>query len=132
MCEPPGDPTGGRSANPAECVRTGLGDGLAQAMICWDWTRDDIGVARGGDRGDASNKTAAEARGPRMGSRPTFSMAAIRTLRWCSVEAVTEHVLAAFASHESRREGRGHGYILTSVNGRVALASRRVIGTGVS
>jgi hypothetical protein len=27
---------------------------------------------------------------------------------------------------------RGHGYILTSVNGRVALASRRAIGAEVS
>jgi hypothetical protein len=27
---------------------------------------------------------------------------------------------------------RGHGYILTSANGRVALASRRVIGAEVS
>jgi hypothetical protein len=29
-------------------------------------------------------------------------------------------------------EGRGYGYILTSVGSRVALASRRVIGTEVS
>jgi|GEM_PF-6683732 len=31
-----------------------------------------------------------------------------------------------------RLDGRGHGYILTSVNGRVALASRGAIGAEVS
>jgi hypothetical protein len=80
MCEPPKqhrpDPTGGRSAKPADCVRTGLGDGLAQAMTCWDWTRDDIGVTRGG----ASDKTVAEPKGLR-GNLGLRSMASIRTLR---------------------------------------------------
>jgi hypothetical protein len=32
----------------------------------------------------------------------------------------------------ARLDERGHGYILASVNGRVALASRRMIGTEVS
>jgi hypothetical protein len=32
----------------------------------------------------------------------------------------------------TRLDERGHGYILASVNGRVGLASRRMIGTEVS
>jgi hypothetical protein len=44
--------------------------------------------------------------------------------------ATTERAQARFMSHTSRPEGCG--YIITSVDGRVALACRRVIGTEVS
>jgi hypothetical protein len=120
------DPTGGRSANPADCVRTGLGDGLAQAMTCWDWTRDDIGVTRGG----ASDKTIAQPKGFRGNLGLRF--------RW----PPSGPYVGALSGRDRMRErprlrlvrldGRGHCYILASANGRVALASRRVIGTEVS
>jgi hypothetical protein len=61
---------------------------------------------------DASDKATAEPNGPRMELAAYVSDPSMRTLRWSFVG--------------------GRGYILTSVSGRFALASRRVIGTEVS
>jgi hypothetical protein len=95
-------------------------------MTCWDWTRDDIGVTRGG----ASDKTVAEPKGLRGNLGLRFSMASIKTLRRCL--SGRDRTRERQRLRLVRLDGRGHGYILASANGCVALAPRRVIGTEVS
>jgi hypothetical protein len=61
-------------------------------------------VALGGDRVDASDKTAAEAKGLGWISGPAFSMPSMRTLRWAFVGAATERARArVYVSPDSTR-----------------------------
>jgi hypothetical protein len=90
--------------------------------------RGDIGIASGGNRGDASEKTAADSEGSSDGSLGL-------RLRWLREDFTVVLRRGRDQTHAGRfmrLDGRGHGYILTSVGSRVALASLRVIGTKVS
>jgi hypothetical protein len=67
-------------------------------MICWlakalD-ARGDIGIARGGNRDGASEKTAAEAKGPRMDLSAYVCDGSMKTLRWFFVGAATKRMRA--------------------------------------
>ena len=67
-------------------------------MICWlakalD-ARGDIGIARGRNRDDANDKTAAEAKGPRMDLSAWVCDGSMKTLRWFFVGAATKRMRA--------------------------------------
>ena len=87
---------------------------------------DDIGVTRGG----ASDKTVAEPKGLRgnLGLRFRWSPPGPYVGALSDRDRMRERPRLRLM----RLDGRGHGHILASANGRVALASRRVIGTEVS
>ena len=97
MCEPPRnigpDPTGRRSANPAQCLRGGLGDQVG---------RGDDSLTRCGSEpitisaspvvaigANASDKALPRRRVLGWSSRPTFSIPSMRTLGWSLVGAAT-------------------------------------------
>jgi len=88
-------------------------------------------VALGGDRVDGSDKTAAEAKGPRM-DLPACVFDAFHEDAALGLRRRRDRTRSGPRLYLTRLDERGHGYILASVNGRVALASRRMIGTEVS
>ena len=67
-------------------------------MICWLAKALDarayIGIARGGNRDDASEKTAAEAKGRRMDLSAYVCDGCMKTLRWFFVGPATERMRA--------------------------------------
>ena len=117
--------------NPAECLRAGLVTGRR---------RDDL-LARYGSQpvtisvspvvaigGGASDKAAAEAKGPGM-DLSNYAFDALyedATLVLCRGR---DRARSGPRLCLTRLDGRGHGCILASIGSRVVLASRRAIGT---
>jgi len=88
-------------------------------------------VARGGDRVDAGDKTAAEAKGARM-DLPACVFDAFHEDAALCLRRRSDRTRSGPRSCLTRLDESGHGYILASVNRRAAPASCRMIGREVS
>jgi hypothetical protein len=125
------DSTGERRVNPTQCFHAGLATGGSNGLLARYGSEPRDGMVP--PVVDAPIRQLPKRRVLKwISRRATFSMPFMRPLSWSFVGAATERVRARVYGL-IRLDGRGNGYVLTSVgSSRVALASRRAIGTEVS